>query len=392
MESQCLWKMAQGKRRVLLITSDHTRLLPSCITMPLLLREIRRGSPECEIKILVATGMHRAMTPEEQMQRFGVDICQHEQIVMHDAAKEEEMADFGPLPSGGRLRLNRLAVWAELIVAKGFIEPHFFAGYSGGQKSILPGIASRETILHNHNAQFIASRQARQGKLSGNPIHRDMAYAAQQAKLAFILNVLMNEEKQIYAAVAGDPIRAHEAGCQLCRAHAGVQRHTADIVITSNGGYPLDQNFYQCVKALSAAEECVREGGCIILCAELSDGHGGDGFYHWFADRMSAAQVMKDIQDVPMERTLADQWQAQILARIICKAHCIVVTGVENRSFIQEMHIDWAENMQNAMMDAEKYVGKNASVLLIPNGVSVIVDEQKAADDRLEAPTTLTVI
>ncbi len=179
------------------------------------------------------------------------------------------MADFGMLPSGGRLRLNAIVQEADLIVAEGFIEPHFFAGFSGGRKSILPGIASMETICYNHNAKFIHDKKARQGSLSNNPIHLDMIFAARQAGLRFILNVVLDHNKRIVGAFCGEPEAAHETGCRYCEKLTGVEAVSADIVVTSNGGYPLDQNIYQTVKGLTAGESCVRQGGVLILCAAL---------------------------------------------------------------------------------------------------------------------------
>lgn len=374
--SQRLCEIARGKKNILVITSDHTRPMPSRITLPLLLEELRRKNPTCDVRILVATGMHRAMTLEEQSRRFGEDIVRNENIIVHNAFDDAEMVDLGVLPSGGRLRVNRLVKWAELVVAEGFIEPHFFAGFSGGRKSILPGIAARETIVHNHNAQFIASAHARQGILAENPIHRDMIFAAEQAKLAFILNVLLDENKQIAAAFAGNLNDAHEAGCRACLAHARVPLVSADIVVTSNGGYPLDQNFYQCVKSLTAAERCVRQGGCIILCAAMEDGHGGAGFFHWFADRPGPESVLSDIETIPPEETLPDQWQAQILARVMLRAHCIIVTGEENRAFIEAMHLEWAATARQALESAARRMGADSTVTVIPNGVEVIVGEE----------------
>lgn len=368
-----LCEMARGKRNIVLITSDHTRPVPSAITLPLYLREIRRGSPEAEITVLVATGMHRSPTPAEMRAKFSDQVCDTEKIVVHNAFDESAMAYFGLLPSGGELWLNRLVRDADLVVSEGFVEPHFFAGYSGGRKSILPGVAAKKTVLYNHNAAFIRDPLARQGILRGNPIHRDMAFAAKAAHLAFILNVLLDGDKRIVAAFAGDPEKAHAEGCAACERMTSVPAAVSDIVITSNGGYPLDQNLYQCVKGLTAAESCVREGGVIILCAGLEDGCGGDAFYHWFRDRSDAAQVTRDIQSVPAEATTPDQWQAQILARVQQKAACCIVTDEKNRQLIQDMHMRFFSSVNDALADAARTLGPDASVTVIPDGVSVIV-------------------
>lgn len=368
-----LRELARGKREILVITSDHTRPVPSRVTMPPLLAEIRAGSPGAHIVILIATGMHRPTTEAELREKLGNEIVDREEIAVHQAEKTEEMAFLGLLPSGGELWLNRLVTQAELVVAEGFIEPHFFAGFSGGRKSILPGVAAKKTVLYNHNARFLQSPLARQGSLAGNPVHRDMLFAAQQARLAFILNVLIDGEKRVIAAVAGDMEQAHASGCTLSRQLTEVPAAEAEIVVTSNGGYPLDQNVYQAVKGMTAAEACVRPGGTIIMCAALGDGAGGEEFYHWFADRDGPAQVARDIECIPPEETRMDQWEAQMLARVLCKANCFFVTGPENRALVESMHMRWAPDADTALALALEEQGPDAAITVIPDGVGVII-------------------
>lgn len=329
-DSPRLCELSRGKKQIVIITSDHTRPVPSRITMPLLLEEIRRNNPDAGITILIATGMHRPTTDDELREKLGDSIVEQEKIVVHKAEKEEDMAYFGILPSGGELWLNCLVKEADLVVAEGFVEPHFFAGFSGGRKSILPGIAAKRTVLYNHNARFVGDEKARQGNLQDNPIHRDMLFAAKAAK--------------------------------------------ADIAITSNGGYPLDQNMYQAVKGMTAAEATVRKGGIIIMCAQLCDGHGGEDFYHWFADRKCAEEVAADICSIPPENTHMDQWEAQVLARVLCKAGCIVVTEEKNRTMIEDMHMDWAPDVNTALAKATQVLGKMSTVSVVPDGVGVIVE------------------
>ena len=368
-----LHELARGKDKIVVITSDHTRPLPSSITLPLYLEEIRRGNPDADITILIATGVHRSPTEAEMRAKYGQAIVDHEKLLVHNASDDSQLTFMGILPSGGELWLNKLVAEADLVVSEGFVEPHFFAGFSGGRKSILPGVAGRKTVLYNHNAHFIHAPQARQGILADNPIHRDMAFAAQTAKLGFILNVLLDGDKRIISAFAGDSVKAHEAACALCLQQTSVPAAAADIVVTSNGGYPLDQNIYQCVKGLTAAESCVREGGVIILSAGLGDGHGGEAFYRWFADRASAAEVAQAIESVPPENTFMDQWEAQILARVMLKANCWFVTGEENRALIETMHMRWAPDADTALAEATALLGANATVTVIPDGVGVIV-------------------
>ena len=168
--------------------------------MPLLLEEIRKYNQNVKISILIATGMHRPTTHEELVNKYGEKIVKEEEIIVHNAYEDENMTFKGILPSGGELWINKLVDSADLLISEGFIEPHFFAGFSGGRKSVLPGIASKKTVLWNHNAKFIANKNSRAGNLEDNPIHKDMLFAAKQVKLAFILNVVINGEKKIIKA------------------------------------------------------------------------------------------------------------------------------------------------------------------------------------------------
>ncbi len=372
--SQRLANLAEGKRRILVITSDHTRPMPSGVTLPLLLKEIRMGNPDAEIRILIATGTHRPMTDEEIRTRFGSAIMENEAIINH-RCDEDPMVFKGILPSGGELWLNALVDWADLIVSEGFIEPHFFAGFSGGRKSILPGIAARKTVLYNHNAAFLRNPSAAQGILKDNPLHQDMLFAANAANHAFILNVILDGNKRIASAYAGHPNEAHMAGCKDSLERTRVSRILADIVVTSNGGYPLDQNVYQSVKGMTAGEACVAPGGVIILCAALGDGAGGEAFFRWLKEAENPKALAEAIAGIPAEETRVDQWEAQILARVLMKARVVFVTGKENQGLIEDMHMAWAPDLPSAMSMAEGIVGRGASVAVIPDGVGVVVAE-----------------
>ncbi|MCL2139538.1 MAG: nickel-dependent lactate racemase, partial [Treponema sp.] len=266
--------MAEGKKKVVLIASDHTRPVPSKIIVPQMLAEIRKGSPDADITILVATGCHRGSSRAELEDKFGPEITGREKIVIHDC-DSSETACLGKLPSGGELVINKTAVEADLLVAEGFIEPHFFAGFSGGRKSVFPGLAGRKAVLYNHNGEFIAHPRARTGITDGNPVHIDALYAARAARLGFICNVVINSSREIVYAVAGDCDLAHREGREFLLSKCRVAPLMADIVISTNGGYPLDQNIYQAVKGMTAAEATVRQGGVIIHLSQSVDGHGG---------------------------------------------------------------------------------------------------------------------
>lgn len=367
-----LSELAKGKKKILVITSDHTRSMPSGITMPILLEEIRRGRPDADITILIGTGLHRPTTREEMLERFGPEITERENIVVHDAFCAGEMRYVCQLPSGAELSVNRLALENDLIVAEGFIEPHFFAGFSGGRKSILPAICSKETVNENHSARAIASPNAAAGVLEGNPIHEDMAYAARKVGLAFILNVAMDADKHIVAAFAGDCIEAHAKGCAFVSDMCGVDRVSSDIVVTTNGGYPLDQNLYQTPKGVASAAACAGEGGVLILGASLCDGVGGTNFEKLM--RLGSPRKIKEtIEAIPPKESIPEQWCAQIYAELMLKHPIIIVSRHMEPRELEGMGFLAARSFDEALDMAFRRRGADASVTVIPDGVSVIV-------------------
>ena len=366
-------ELARGRRRAVVILSDHTRPVPSRILLPPLLARLRRGNPGIDVTLLVATGCHRPTTRDELVEKLGEEIAGRERIVLHDCRDDAAMEDAGILPSGGRLRLNRVAMEADLLLAEGFIEPHFFAGFSGGRKSVLPGIASRETVLANHCAEFIASPLARTGILDGNPIHRDMVFAADRARLAFVVNAVLGPGKRVVRVFAGAHRAAHEAGCRFLSGICRVRVPPADIAITSNGGHPLDQNVYQAVKGMTAGEAAVREGGTIILCAACGDGHGGESFHRMLSSAPSPQALLDRLLAVPRNKTAPDQWEAQILARILVRNRVIVVTRDCDHALLRSMGLDAASSLDEAIALATAAPGPGSTVAVIPDGVSVVV-------------------
>ena len=369
-----LSELAKGKNNIVLIASDHTRPVPSKAIVPPMLKEIRKGNPEAHITILIATGCHRGIKKEELLQKFGPEIVEQETILVHDCDKSP-VVKIGTLPSGGECIINKLVMDADLIVAEGFIEPHFFAGFSGSRKSILPGVASRKTVLANHCSEFIADPKSRTGILDGNPIHKDMVWAARKADLAFIVNVVINSEKEAIYAVAGDMEEAHKNGCEFLSSLCKVDAKPADIVISTNGGYPLDQNVYQAVKGMTAAEATVKKDGVIIMLSKSNDGLGGDDFYHQMADEADINKTMQLFLSRGRDETEADQWQTQIFIRILQKAKVIYISEVPDDT-VRNLHMIPAHSLPEAMAMAEEIVGnKEATVTAIPDGVSVMVIE-----------------
>ncbi|MCB2307121.1 nickel-dependent lactate racemase [Clostridium estertheticum] len=368
-----LEELVKGKKNLVLITSDHTRPVPSKVTLPILLRRIRSANPKIDITILIATGFHRPTTRDEMINKFGQEIVDNEVIINHVSEDYSNMVSVGILPSGGELLLNKVAMEAELLISEGFIEPHFFAGFSGGRKSVLPGVASAKTVMANHCSEFIASDYARSGVLLNNPIHKDMLYAAKKAKLAFILNVVIDSEKNVINAFAGDSELAHASGCKFVMELASVKAVKADIAISTNGGYPLDQNIYQSVKGMTAAEATCKENGVIIMVSACNDGHGGQSFYDNIANSSSPREVLDRVIKVGRNDTAPDQWEFQILARILDKFTVILVSDMCDPEMIKKMHMQHALTFEEALERAFKIKGKDASISVIPDGVSVIV-------------------
>ena len=365
-----LRELARDKRRIVIVTSDHTRAVPSRITLPILLAEIRSTNPDADITILIATGLHRVTTEGEQRRMFGDRIVDEEHIVCNDAFDPSQFVDMGTLPSGASFMVNRLAAECDLLVTEGFIEPHFFAGFSGGRKSILPGICAEETVKENHSYQAIASPYALTGVLEHNPIHEDMVCAARRVKVAFILNVALNGKKQIVGAWAGDLEQAHAAGVAFVRTWSQCPSITGDIVVTTNGGYPLDQNLYQSPKAVATAEACAGEDGVIIMCCSCLEGMGGSQFAE-LIQMGTPEEIDAYLSAIPAKETIPEQWCPQIYARILHKHPMVLVSELDSDT-VRRCNMIPASSPDEALEIARQIKGADASVVVIPDGVSVM--------------------
>lgn len=367
-----LSELARGKRNAVVIISDHTRPVPSRDILPEMLRELREGSPDIDIVLLVATGCHRLTNTEELRKKLGDEIYEQEKIVVHDCHSDCNV-NIGTLPSGGDLVIDRIAAEADLLVAEGFIEPHFFAGFSGGRKSVLPGICDKTTVMGNHCSAFLSDPRARSGVLDDNPINTDMLAACRMGKLQYIVNVILDENHRTVAAFAGDAILAHRAGCDELMRHCGVKpQREGDIVITSNGGAPLDQNLYQAVKGIVTADGVAAEGGVIIMCAECADGSGSDDFYTAMRDCESAEQILRHILTVPQDETTLDQWQYQMLVRVLVKHRVIMVTRPELEGMVHDLKMEFAIDIDTALKMAEADKGPDAHLVILPDGIAVV--------------------
>ncbi len=311
--------------RVLIVHTDITRPTPHKRMLPILLAELEAaGVLRDQITLINALGTHRPQTEAEMIQLLGPEIHGSFRCLQHDAFNDALLVSLPPTLRGNPVRLYHLLLESDLCILTGFIEPHFFAGFSGGPKGILPSLAGFESVLSNHGADMISHPHAAWGVLEGNPIWEEMREVALQVPHTFLLNVAMNRDKEITGVFAGDLIAAHATGCQFVRETAMVSVPSPyDIVITGNSGYPLDQNLYQCVKGMSAASRIVREGGTIVMAAECADGIPDHGRYAELLRDAGSPRKALEMLDQP-GFSEHDQWQVQIQAQIQLKADVFV--------------------------------------------------------------------
>jgi nickel-dependent lactate racemase len=303
--------------RVAIVFSDLTRPTPNDRILPPLLAVLAdAGVPDDHITLINALGTHRPQTPEELEEMLGAEIVARYRIVQHDGSDDADLVAVARNHAGHEVRVNRAYMAASVRILTGFIEPHFFAGFSGGPKAVMPGIADLESILDNHGARLLSDPQATWAITTGNPLWEEILTVAQATEPDFILNVTLNAKKEITGVFAGELAAAHRAGTDFVRETA-MQPVAApfDIVITSNSGYPLDLNLYQAVKGMSAAAQIVRPGGDIIIAAECWDGLPDHGAYaRLLREAESPAELLATIK-APGFRC-QDQWEAQIQAQI----------------------------------------------------------------------------
>ena len=370
--SETLEELVGGVKNMVIITSDHTRPVPSRITLPIILRRVRSANPGIKITIVVATGTHRATSKDELILKFGDEIVQNERILIHDARDSKNMVSLR-LKSGLDAEVNKTVIETDFLMAEGFIEPHFFAGFSGGRKSVFPGVASLKCVMANHCAAYIADNNARTGILDNNPVHLEALEIAEKTGLRFILNVAIDKNKRIIAAFAGHYDLAHRSGCAFVGGLAAVKKTPADIVVTTNGGYPMDQNLYQAVKGMTAAEAACKTGGVIVMAAGCADGIGGEDFRRMFKNAASPKELTERILKRERLETEPDQWQAQVLARVLEKFTVILISEYADASAVKDFFITPVKNIDEALALAREIRGADASVAVIPDGVSIII-------------------
>ena len=318
--ADCLKKTS----KVVVIVTDNTRPCPDDRILPPLLAEIETKVPRQNITIIIALGLHAPLSKEEMAQKLGKDIAANYRVLNHDPNNTK---GIGITSRGIPVEVNKLVLEADFRISTGFIEPHFFAGFSGGCKSIMPGVSSEKAIFQNHGYEMLDHPLSRAGIVRGNPIHEDMIEHSRMAKLDFIVNVLLNDKHQIIRVVAGEPIKAHEEGCRLECEFAGVKiDKKVDIVITTNSGAPLDLDLYQTVKGIDNASLITRQGGIIIIASSCTHGTGPEAFTYMHFSCKSPEEVLVKAKNEGLHHL---PWQNQRLAQVQQVNDIYLVSGLE---------------------------------------------------------------
>ena len=350
---------------------DITRPMPTSAVLPVVLEELRHV-PDENIVILVATGTHRPNTCDELRDMLGSQIVERYTVVNHDAFDSSGVVHLGETSGGIPILLNRLWTEADVRVTLGFVEPHFFAGFSGGPKMVAPGLAAFQTTMMLHNAEMIGHPNATWGVTVGNPIHDAIREIAEQTGVDFSVEVTLNRDHQITSAYAGDPPTAHRAASRFAKSVAMQQvEEPFDVVVTTNSGYPLDMNLYQSVKGMSAAAQVVKTGGTIICAAECSDGVPEHGEYsRLLRSRSSPEELLEMI--CGDGHNVHDQWQVQIQAQIQMKASVLIKTGYLCDAEIKQAHLEPVDDVEKATHDRLDAAGPDSRLCVIPEGPQTI--------------------
>jgi nickel-dependent lactate racemase len=359
-------------QRVAISVCDGTRPQPRHLMIPAILEELDGITSLDDVVILVATGTHRGNDERELRQMFGDAVYGSVRIVNHDARATDQLTFAGVHGNGVPVWLNRMWLDADARITTGFVEPHFFAGFSGGPKLVAPGLAGLETVLVLHDAARIGDPNATWGITHGNPVHDDVRAIAAATGVTFGLDVVLNRDQDIVAAFGGDLLAMHAAACATAKAAA--MRPVAspfDVVITTNSGFPLDQNLYQSVKGMSAADKITRPGGVIVCAAECRDGFPDHGSYREVLASAPSPQALLDsIRSRP--RTVPDQWQVQVQAQIQAAHRVVMHTSYLSDADLAAAHLEQTEDISATVADALAAAGPGARLCVLPEGPQTI--------------------
>ena len=363
-----LREVMRGRRTVAISICDGTRPQPRQIVVPAILEELEGLVRLEDIVVLVATGTHRGNSEEELRAMLGNEVLASVRVVNHDARDRSTLTWMGRFGADVPVWLNSEWARADVRITTGFVEPHFFAGFSGGPKLVAPGLAGLETTLTLHDAARIGHPDARWGVTHGNPVHDDVRAIAAATGTHFALDVVLDGEQRIAHAFGGELFAMHEAACAVVRQTAmRAVPSPFDVVLTTNSGFPLDQNLYQAVKGMSAAAQVVRPGGAIVCAAECRDGFPSHGSYR--EELTAAASPAALLEGIAARTTtVPDQWQIQIQAGIQARSRVIVHTSYLSDEELSEAHLEQTADVEATVWHLLDAAGPEARVCVLPYG------------------------
>ncbi|MFX1590273.1 MAG: nickel-dependent lactate racemase [Promethearchaeota archaeon] len=359
--------------QICIVVSDATRPVPSRIILEALIAELNEyGIKDNQIIVLIATGLHRATYDNELERIIGKDILKRIKYINHHAKDNDSLIYLGDMQNEVPIYVNKYYYKSDLKILTGYVEPHFFFGFSGGRKSIVPGISGALTIQANHSVENIHSPYSRFGIYENNPMAKNSTQIARLSGVDFVINVCINEEHRITQVAAGDLEEVHKklVDYQLKYIFKEIEE-PYDIVICGNGGYPLDLNLYQAVKSMGIGELAVKEGGTIISVNECIDGIGvgHDKFKELLFSKMNPEDIYRKV--LSKEITMIDIWEIQILTRIMMKAEVYLISTL-NKDELGNIGLKYAESIESAIEMSLNRHGSNARILILPNGPQVI--------------------
>ncbi len=366
-----LASLVRAGDKVAISVCDITRAQPRQLMLEAVFAELPHVTP-ADVVILVATGTHRANTRDELVAMLGADLVDRYAVVNHDSRDDASLARAGSTSSGVPIWLNRQWLDAAVRITTGFVEPHFFAGFSGGPKMVAPGLAGLETVLSLHDARHVGHPKATWGVTQGNPIHDDVREIARLTGVTFAIDVALNRDQAITRVFAGELFAEHAAACAHVKATAMCPVDMLfDVVLTTNSGYPLDQNLYQSIKGMSAAACIVKPGGTIICAAECRDGLPAHGPYGSILRERGSPAALLEMIEAPGYR-VADAWQVHVQALIQAKATVLVKAGGLTLDALKAAHFEPVTDVAIAVRGALASAGSDATLAVLPHGPQTI--------------------
>lgn len=368
-----LTELARGKRSACVVVSDITRPVPNTVILPPILETLEEaGIPRDAITILIGTGIHRPNEGDEMTELLGPDIPKRYRVVNHMGRDPESHVYLGETPIfKAPIHIDKRYIDADLKITTGLIEPHLMAGFSGGRKAVMPGICAFETVCVLHGYEAMSHERSIEGVIDDNPVHEEMLYVAHKARMDFMVNVTLNERREITGVFSGDLEAAHEEGVAFMRTQCGdTVDGPVDAVITTSAGYPLDLTFYQVIKGMTAAQWVLKDGGVLIIAAKIAEGIGSAEFTKLMHETNTVDEFIGNIS-TPGYLVL-DQWQFQKFCQVLVKHEVWLYSDGIDRETQKNLFVTPLESVEESITRVKERFGENARIAVIPEGPYVL--------------------